>query len=94
MQANKPEATAGYGHGESATSFDSFGWASHCLRLDSRRYRLRQRLNVARSCLLQPAPKADISLAVTHKRAQRPCTARRSELVIFGAFCSKKKIRL
>jgi hypothetical protein len=54
MQANKPKATAGYGHGESATSFDSFGWASRYLRLDSRR--LRQTPNVAHFCLLQPAP--------------------------------------
>jgi hypothetical protein len=62
MQANKPKATAGYGHGESATSFHSFGWVSRYLRLDSRRYRLRQRPNVAHSCLLKPAPKDFLSV--------------------------------
>ena len=56
-RANTPKATAGYGHGESATSFDSFGWASPCLLLDRRRYQ--GTLQLGRSRGLQDPRESD-----------------------------------
>jgi hypothetical protein len=54
IRANKLKATAGYGHGESATLFDSFGWASRCLQLDSRRYHLLPRHQHRPKILMDP----------------------------------------